>query len=96
MTMQSPVGISVSERRWDRRRRIGIAMITASGVLFLAGLWLAVTAVMARNQLNQIRADAHTLSFSISASTWPAARAVTADLRAQAVGRLLGASRDTD
>ncbi len=55
-------------------------MITAGGVLLLAGLWLAVTALMARSQLNEVRADAHTLGAELSASHWPAARATAADL----------------
>ena len=78
MTDQSQV--SDSDRTWRRRRRIGIAMITAGGVLLLAGLWLAVTALMARSQLNQVRAEAHTLGAQLSASNWPAARATAADL----------------
>ena len=57
-----------------------MAMITAGGVLLLAGLWLAVTAVMARSQLNQARAEIHTLSAQLSASQWPAARVTAADL----------------
>ena len=69
MTDQSQ--LSVSDRTWRRRRRIGIAMITAGGVLLLAGLWIAVTALMARSQLNQAL---HTLSAQLSASQWPAAR----------------------
>ncbi|HYO17886.1 MAG TPA: hypothetical protein VES02_04370, partial [Dermatophilaceae bacterium] len=76
--------ISASDRRWRRRRRVGIAMIAASGLLLLAGLWLAVTALMARSQLNQVRADAHTLGAKISASNWPAARATAADLATHA------------
>jgi Protein of unknown function (DUF4012) len=82
--MTEPSGISDSDRTWLRRRRIGIAMITAGGVLLLAGVWLAVTAVMARSQLNQVRAEAHTLGAQLSASNWPAARATAADLAAHA------------
>ncbi|HEY5472251.1 MAG TPA: hypothetical protein VIK32_03560, partial [Candidatus Limnocylindrales bacterium] len=82
--MTEPSGISDSDRTWLRRRRIGIAMITAGGVLLLAGVWLAVTAVMARSQLNQVRAEAHTLSAQLSASNWPAAHASAADLAAHA------------
>ena len=37
-------------------------MITAGGVLLLGGLWLGVTALMARSELNQVRAEARTLS----------------------------------
>jgi hypothetical protein len=82
MTDQSQ--LSVSDRTWRRRRRIGIAMITAGGVLLLAGLWIAVTALMARSQLNQARAEIHTLSAELSASQWPAARATAADLATHA------------
>src|SRR5665647_1563405 len=76
--------ISASDRAWRRRRRIGVAMIAAGGVVLLAGLWLAATALMARSQLNQVRADVHTLSARISASDWPAARATAADLATHA------------
>jgi Protein of unknown function (DUF4012) len=76
--------ISVADRRWRRRRRIGFAMLTAGGVLFLACLWLGVTALMARSQLNQVRAEAHTLGAQLSASDWPAARATAADLATHA------------
>src|SRR5450631_415898 len=84
MTEQRQVDVSVADRRWRRRRRIGIAMITAGAALLLAGLWLGVTALMARGQLNQVRADAHTLGAQISASNWPAARATAADLATHA------------
>ena len=59
-------------------------MITAGGVLLLAGVWLAVTALMARSQLNQARAELHTLSAQISASDWPGARATAAGLATHA------------
>src|SRR5450631_693339 len=82
MTDQSKAG--VSDRAWRRRRRIGIAMITAGGVLLLAGLWLAVTAVMARSQLNQARAEIHTLGAQLSASQWRGAQATAANLATHA------------
>src|SRR5450631_4646920 len=84
MTEQRQVDVSVADRRWRRRRRIGIAMITAGAAVLLAGVWLGVTALMARGQLNQVRADAHTLGAQISASNWPAARATAADLATHA------------
>jgi hypothetical protein len=59
-------------------------MLTAGGLLFLAGLWLAVTALMARDELNQVRDDARTLGAKLSASNWSGARATTADLAAHA------------
>src|SRR5664280_968148 len=59
-------------------------MITAGGLLLLAGLWLAVTAVIARSQLNQVRAEAHSLGTQLSASNWPAAVTRAADLATHA------------
>jgi Protein of unknown function (DUF4012) len=76
--------ISVADRTWRRRRRIGFAMLTAGGVLVLACVWLGVTALLARSQLNQVRAEAHTLGAQLSASNWPAARATAADLATHA------------
>jgi hypothetical protein len=76
--------VSASDRTRRRRRRIGIAMIAAGGLLLLSGLWLAVTALMARSELNQARADVHALGASISASNWPAARATATDLATHA------------
>jgi hypothetical protein len=59
-------------------------MLTAGGLLLLAGLWLAVTALMARSQLNQVRTDASTLGTKISASDWAGARATATDLATHA------------
>src|ERR1035438_8050452 len=59
-------------------------MLTVGGVLFLACLWLGVTALLARSQLNQVRAEAHTLGAQLSASDWSAARATAADLATHA------------
>jgi len=84
MTEQPRAGASVNDPAWRRRRRIGFAMITAGVVLLLAGLWLAVTALMARGQLNQVRDDARMLAASIEAGKWPAARATATDLAARA------------
>jgi hypothetical protein len=82
MSEQSRIG--ASDRSLRRRTRIGLAMITAGGVLLLAGLWLAFSAVMARSQLNQARAEIRTLSAQISASNWSGARATAADLATHA------------
>lgn len=67
-----------------KRRRVTDVMIAACGVLFLAGLWLAVTALMARSELNLVRAEAHTLGVQLSAGQWSPARATAADLAAHA------------
>jgi Protein of unknown function (DUF4012) len=77
MTEQHRTGVSA--RTLCLRRRIGIAMIVAIGVLLLAGVWLAVSALMARNQLNQARTEVSTLRAEISAGHWTAARATAAD-----------------
>jgi hypothetical protein len=68
------------DHTWRRRRRIGFAMIAAGGLLLLGGLWIGVTAVMARGQLNEVRAEAHTLETELSASNWSAARTTAANL----------------
>ena len=72
------------DRVWRRRRRAGFAMIAAGSLLLLAGLWLAVTAVMARGELNAVRTDARTLAAQVSGSRWPAARATATDLASHA------------
>jgi Protein of unknown function (DUF4012) len=54
------------------------------GLLLLCGLWLGVSALMARSQLNQIRAEARTLGTQLSAGRWPAARATAADIATHA------------
>ncbi len=72
------------DRGWRIRRRIGFAMIAAGSLLLLAGLYIAITAVMARGELNAVRTDARTLGAKISASNWPAARVASADLASHA------------
>jgi hypothetical protein len=75
---------SVPDRTQRRRRLIGIAMITAGSVLLLAGLWLVVTALMARSQGNQVREEARRLAARVSANDWAGAHASAAELRAHA------------
>jgi len=77
--MTEELRLADSARTLRRRRRIGIAMIVASGVLLLAGVWLAVSALMARSQLNQARSEVPTLRAEITAGQWTAARATAAD-----------------
>lgn len=76
--------VSGPDRSRLRRRRIGFTMIVAGSVLLLAGLYLAVTALMARSQLSALRTDVRTLSARLSASNWPAAHATAADLATHA------------
>jgi len=55
-------------------------MLVTGGVILLAGVWLAATALMARGQLNQVRADVHNLSAKVAAGQWTAARFTAANL----------------
>jgi len=84
VTVAERLRADVRNRRMGRRTRIGFSMIAAGGMLFLAGLWLAGTALMAQGQLNLVRADVRTLSAKISAGDWAAARATAAELSAHA------------
>jgi hypothetical protein len=59
-------------------------MITAGGLLVLGGLWIGVTALMARSELNAVRAQAHTLASQLSASKWTAARSTAASMASHA------------
>jgi hypothetical protein len=73
----------VSRRRLRRRRRIGIAMLVAGGVIVLGGLWLLITGLLARAQLDTVRSEVRQLRSQISAGDLAAAR-VTAGKIARA------------
>ena len=79
-----PTSVQDRATQLRRRRWVGLAMVTAGALVLLAGVWIAVTAVMARSQLNEVRADARTLGATMSASNWRAARATAADLASHA------------
>jgi hypothetical protein len=72
------------DRTWLRVGRLGIAMTSVGGLLLIAGLWLAVTAWMARGELNQVRAQARTLAAKVSASDWAGARSTAENLAGHA------------
>ena len=59
-------------------------MITAGAVIILGGLWIGVTALIARSELNAVRAQAHTLASQLSASQWTAARSTAASIASHA------------
>ena len=59
-------------------------MITAGALLVLGGAWIGVTTLMARSELNAVRAQAHTLASQLSASNWPGARATAASIATHA------------
>lgn len=77
MTEQS---LSDSGRDRPRRRRIGLAMLVAGAIVLLCGVWIVVTAMMARDQLDQMRTEVQTLRAKISAADWSAARATTTEV----------------
>ena len=77
MTEQS---LSDSRRDRPRHRRIGLAMLVAGAIVLLCGVWIVVTAMMARDQLNQMRTEVQTLRAKISAADWSAARATTTEV----------------
>ena len=59
-------------------------MIGAGALILLAGAWVAVTALMARGQLNQVRADLRVLRAQIDAHDFTAASATARDLQRHA------------
>jgi Protein of unknown function (DUF4012) len=61
-----------------RRRRIGWAMLLVGGLIVLAGVWLVVTGLMARGQLDRARADVYRLRAQLSVGELAGAR-TTAD-----------------
>jgi hypothetical protein len=71
-------------RAGRRSTRIGVAMLLAGAMLVLAIIWIGVTAMMARSELNLVRTDARTLATTMSAGNWAAARASSADLASHA------------
>lgn len=77
MTEQS---LSDSRRDRPRHRRIGLAMLVAGAIVLLCGVWIVVTAMMARDQLDQMRTEVQTLRAKISAADWSAARATTTEV----------------
>ncbi len=63
-----------------RRRRIGYVMLFAGGLIVLAGAWLVVTGLLARRELNTVRAEVRTLRSQISAGDLNGARETSAQL----------------
>lgn len=59
-------------------------MIVVGGMITLAGLWLAITGQLARNQLNQVREQVQVLRTAISAGELPAARNAADELAGHA------------
>ena len=55
-------------------------MVIVGGVITLAGVWLAITGQLARDQLNQVREQVHVLRTAISAGDLPAARNAAIEL----------------
>lgn len=63
-----------SRRRLARRRRYGRASLVVGGLILLAGLYVLVTALLARRQLESVRAEVRELRVQISAGDLDGAR----------------------
>lgn len=77
------VRVKISRRKkrsLRRRRRIGLAMVVVGGAILLAGLWIVITGLFARSQLNDVRAEMRGLRADIAAGNLPAARSAAASL----------------
>src|SRR5690242_18836400 len=67
-------------RRRKRRRNLGLAMLFVGTLILLSGAWLAITGLLARNELETVRTEMHQLRAEISAGDLPGARATAASL----------------
>ena len=74
----------MSRRRLRRRRTYGLVMVLAGGVIVLAGVYLVVTGLLARNQLNSVRAEVQHLRAQISAGDLDGARATARSIAGHA------------
>ncbi|SHG29389.1 Protein of unknown function [Jatrophihabitans endophyticus] len=70
----------VSRRRLRRRRRWGVVLITLGGLVVLTGLWIVVTGLLARGELNSARGDVATLREQIAQGDLAGARATARTL----------------
>jgi Protein of unknown function (DUF4012) len=68
----------------DRRRRIGWAMIVLGGLILLGGVWVVVTGVLARSQLESVRAEVHQLRAQLTSGDLSGARKTLAALQTHA------------
>jgi hypothetical protein len=72
------------KRRLKRRRYLGLAMLFVGALILLSGAWLAVTGLLARNELQTVRSEMHQLRRQISAGDLPGARVTAASLAGHA------------
>ena len=73
-----------SRRRLRRRRRLGWTMLGLGALIVLVGVWVLVTGLLARTQLQAVRAEVHQLRAQIAAGDLAGARASARDLAAHA------------
>lgn len=73
-----------SRRRLRRRRRIGLAMIVVGAPVVLAVAWIIVTGLLARSQLQTVRAEVHQLRAQVAAGDLDAARATASEIAGHA------------
>lgn len=74
----------VSLRRLHRRRRTGLAMLIIGGAILVCGLWVLITGLLARGQLNTVRIEVRQLRSEISAGDVAAARHTAAEIASHA------------
>lgn len=72
------------DRRLRRRQRLGLAMIVTGGLIVLAAAWLIVTGLLARSQLQSVRAEVHQLRAQLISGDLGAARTTLASLQSHA------------
>ena len=74
----------VSRKRLRRRRRIGLAMLLFGGFIVLCGMWVLVTGLVARSQLQAVSRDVHRLRAEISAGDLTDGRATASRIASHA------------
>lgn len=67
-----------------RLRRIGLTMIGVGGLILLAGAWLVVTGLLARSQLQSVRAEVHQLRDQLTSGDVAGARKTLSALQTHA------------
>lgn len=95
MALRSPAAIAgppAAPPVGRHRHRLGLAMVVTGGIIVLAGVWLAVTGLLARGHLERARADLPLLRAQVAAGDLTGAQAVAADF-AHHAGRAHGLTK---
>lgn len=70
--------LTQAQRRW--RRSVKVALLIAAGLVLLGGLWIVVTGLIARTQLEAVRGDVYQLRSQIDAADFPTGQNTAEDL----------------